>query len=67
MIGFEGGGRGLADWEGRNAGVIGIGAVHLEWMVADGGHRPKRRQSSDQNRRWSAVGDIVIMIIVAAG
>jgi hypothetical protein len=28
---------GFANWEGRNAGVIGIGPVHLEWTVVDGG------------------------------
>src|SRR5439155_18817270 len=34
---FSRGSPGNADWEGRKAHSIGIGPVHLEWTIVDGG------------------------------
>src|SRR5438874_13754001 len=36
---LEGGSPGNADWEGRKADSIGIGPVHLEWTIVDGGEK----------------------------
>ena len=37
---FDEGSPGNADWEGRKADFIGIGPVHQEWTVVDGGSFP---------------------------
>src|SRR5437763_7819276 len=36
---FSRGSPGNADWEGRKADSIGIGPVHLEWTIVDGGEK----------------------------
>src|SRR5438874_5883846 len=36
---LEGGSPGNADWEGRKADSTGIGPVHLEWTIVDGGEK----------------------------
>jgi hypothetical protein len=50
---------GFADWEGRNAGVIGIGPVHLEWTVVDGAAVIAPSKDSLMTRigdgRWSGI------------
>ena len=36
---FSGGSHGNADWEGRKADSTGIGPVHREWTIVDGGEK----------------------------
>src|SRR5438874_12417306 len=40
-ISSRGGSPGNADWEGRKADSIGIGPVHLEWTIVDGGEKTR--------------------------